>query len=242
MSSDTLSPSDRRKAAAAKLAADRVESGMVLGLGTGATATFFLHELAARLRAGTLRDLRGVPTSRQTEALARELQIPLTTLEADPILDLAVDGADEIDPDGNVIKGGGGALLREKIVAQAARRFIIVAEAGKCSDMLGVNWALPVEVIPFGWRTQADFLTALGADAKLRVRTGEGAHNADPFVTDSGNYILDSRFAPRADWTDLATALNQRAGIVEHGLFLNMAHELLIADDDGVEQRHTAVG
>lgn len=228
MSTQNASLSERRKAAAAQAAVERIDSGMTLGLGTGATASFFLHELATRLQSGTLTDIRGVPTSQRTAALAQELQIPLTTLDECPVLDLAVDGADEIDPQGNVIKGGGGALLREKIVAQAASVFIIVAEAGKCSEQLGMQWALPIEVLPFGWRTQADFLTALGAEPQLRM-DGDA-----PYQTDSGNYILDTRFQPRADWSDIAAQLNARAGIVEHGLFLGMAHELLIADDTGV--------
>ncbi|MEX1018581.1 MAG: ribose-5-phosphate isomerase RpiA [Litorilinea sp.] len=229
MSTQDLSPSDRRKAAAAHTAADRITSGMILGLGTGTTASFFLRELAHRLEAGTLADIRGVPTSRQAEELAQNLGIPLTTLESDPVLDVAVDGADEIDPRGNAIKGGGGALLREKIVAQAAKVFIIIVEAEKCSTMLGETWALPVEVIPFGWRTQSDFLARLGAQVTLRTTYNK------PFLTDSGNYILDSRFTPRANWTELAHSLKCRTGIVEHGLFLDMAHELLIADDEHVQ-------
>jgi ribose 5-phosphate isomerase A len=228
MTTSNRSAADSRKAAAAQAAADLVESGMVLGLGTGATATFLLLELAARIQSGKLSHIRGVPTSSRTEALARELAIPLTTLEEDPILDLAIDGADEIDPQGNVIKGGGGALLREKIVAQSAKVFVIVAEAGKCSPRLGTVWALPVEVIPFGWRTQADYLAAFGAEVVLRM------DGTTPFHTDSGNYILDARFAPRDSWRAIAAALESRAGIVEHGLFLRMAHHLFIADDDAV--------
>lgn len=240
MTNQALSPSDRRKDAAAKAAADRVVSGMVLGLGTGATATFFLYELARRLENGQLTDLVGVPTSTRTATQAQELGIPLTDLEANPLLDLAIDGADEIDPQGNVIKGGGGALLREKIVAQAANRFIIVAESAKCSPQLGMVWALPIEVIPFGLQTQLDFLAHLGGAPELRIADGA------PYLTDSGNYIIDCRFEPRQDWSEIAHALEARAGIVEHGLFLNMAHELLIAeggeDSGGEDSDHEDTG
>ncbi len=223
------------KQQAAEHAASFVQSGMRVGLGVGSTAIFAIHHIAARLARGDLHDILAVPCSLHVEAVARRLSIPLTTLEEHPVLDLTIDGADEVDPHLNLIKGGGAALLREKIVAQASRREIIVVDAGKLSPVLGTRWALPVEVVPFGWGSHHAALHALGAQVTLR-HTSDGT----PLVTDQGNYILDCTFGAIADPHTLAARLSARAGIVEHGLFLGMTTDLIIAGQDGI--RHVRAG
>jgi ribose 5-phosphate isomerase A len=228
VSSDQAS-ADRFKREAAARAVDLVQSGMVVGLGAGSTALWGVRLLAERLRDGTLRDVVGIPCSSQTEAEARARGVPLTTLEEHPVIDLTFDGADEVDPQLNLIKGGGGALLREKIVAQASRREVIVVDEGKLSPLLGTRWALPVEVIPFGWRSQALFLESLGAAVTLRQ-----GPNSGPFKTDEGHLILDCRFGQMHALAALAQQLAERAGIVEHGLFLGLATDLLVASAGGV--------
>jgi ribose 5-phosphate isomerase A len=210
--------------------AQYVESGMVVGLGHGSTAIHALRCIAERLREGTLHDVLGIPCSRQVEADARAEGLPLTTLNEHPAIDLTIDGADEVDPALNVIKGGGGALLREKIVAQATRREIIVVDETKLSPALCTRWSIPVEVIPYGWVTHVAFLESLGGEPTLR-RGGDGA----PFQTDQGNYILDTRFAPLADPWPLAAQMGGRAGIVEHGLFLDLAHDVIVAGAQGLQ-------
>ncbi len=153
---------------------EEVRSGMVVGLGAGTTAAFATRRIASLLQEGALRDIRGIPSSKAVAALARSLGIPLTSLEEAPEIDLTIDGADEVDPHLNLIKGGGGALLREKIVAQASRREVIVVDAEKLSPALGTRWAVPVEVFPFGWRAQEAFIKDLGAGVTLRRGQGSG--------------------------------------------------------------------
>jgi len=225
MSSD----STQQKQHAADHAATYVQSGMVIGLGTGATATLFVRRLAERIAQGKLANIVGIPTSTQIETEARRLNFPLTTLEEHPLIDLTVDGADEVDPQLNLIKGGGGALLREKIVAQASKREVIIVDETKLSPMLGTKWHVPIEVIPFGWRTQVTYLMTLGANVVLRL-----GQAGEPFVTDQGNYILDAHFGQIADPAALAQILNQRVGIVEHGLFVKLAQEVIVGTNDGV--------
>lgn len=217
------------KQQAAEYAVQFVQSGMVVGLGHGSTAIFAVRAIAERLKTGQLKDVVGIPCSRLVEQAARELELPLTTLEETPAIDLTIDGADEVDPALDLIKGGGGALLREKIVAQASRYEIIAVDEGKLVPVLGTRWAVPVEVIPFGWRSQAEYLTGLGAKVVLRLESS-GA----PFRTDQGNLILDCNFGPIANPTLLATQLKARAGIVEHGLCLGLASEVIIAGVDGI--------
>lgn len=219
---------DNFKQQAAERAVDFIESGMVVGLGAGSTALFAVKRLAQRLSAGALHNIVGVPCSIQTGDEAARLGIPLTTLDEQPVVHLTIDGADEVDPHFNVIKGGGGALLREKIVAQASQREVIVVDEGKLSERLGVRWAVPVEVLPFGWRAQARFLEALGARVTLRQNDGV------IYKTDQGNVILDSNFGPIANPAELAHQLNQRAGIVEHGLFIGLVTDLIVAGPDGI--------
>jgi ribose 5-phosphate isomerase A len=222
----------RFKRLAAECAVDSIQPGMVVGLGTGSTAAFVVRRLAALRAEGKLTDVVGVPTSRETEALARSLGVPLTTLEEHPVVDLTIDGADEVDPELRLIKGGGGALLREKIVAEASRREFIVVDVGKLSPRLGTRWPVPVEVLPFGWRSQALFLEGLGA----RITRREG-RDGTPFRTDQGNFILDCAFGPLERPEELAARLEARAGIMAHGLFLGLTSELWVAGPTGVEHR-----
>ncbi len=214
-----------------------VESGMVVGLGHGSTAIFAHRKLAALLASGELRDVVGVPCSSQVERQAQSLGIPLTTLDANPLIDITIDGADEVDPACNVIKGGGGALLREKIVAQATLREIMVVDASKLSDKLGMQWEVPVEVVQFGWQAQVSYLRSLGAEVTVRCEP-DGSHR----VTDQGNLILDCAWGPLEDAWELDATLNRRAGIVEHGLFLGLVTDVIVAGPDGVEHRRCEKG
>lgn len=221
---------DELKHAAAERAVTFIRSGTVIGLGTGSTVRPLLELLAARLRSDELEQVIAVPTSEDTAARCRAHGIPLTTLDEHPRLDLAIDGADEVGPGLDLIKGLGGALLREKLVARAARRFIVIADESKRVRKLGTHVPVPVEVIPFGWTTHLDFFERLGAEPVLR-RTADG----EPYRTDGGHYIVDCRF-PRgiADPPALARALARRPGIVEDGLFLKLARVAVIAGAKGV--------
>lgn len=217
------------KQQAAERAVESVQSGMVVGLGTGSTAIFATRRIAQLISEGKLKNITGAATSRATEAEARWLGIPLLEDDLPREVDVTIDGADEVDARLNLIKGGGGALLREKVVAQASRRVIIVADESKLSEHLGMKFKLPVEVLPFGWRAQLRYLESLGAKAVVR----QAASGSD-FTTDSGNLILDCSFGPISDPAALASKLDQRAGIVEHGLFLGIATEVIIAGPNGV--------
>jgi len=224
---------ERWKKEAAEAAVELVRPGMVIGLGHGSTARYALLKIAELLRTGKLWDIKGVPCSKKVEEEAKALGIPLTTLEEHPELDLTIDGADEIDPKLNVIKGGGGAMLREKIVAQATRYEVIVADDTKFSPRLGTRAPVPVEVLPFGWRTHLRFLESLGARVSLRVNA-----NGTPFLTDQGNYVLDCYFGPIQDVDGLAKELDLRAGIVGHGLFVGLVDEVFLAGPSGVRRLH----
>jgi ribose 5-phosphate isomerase A len=217
----------KRDAAEAAIEAE-VRSGMALGLGTGSTAMWLLEGLAARLASGALAGIVGVPTSEATAARCRELGIPLASLEQRPQLDLAIDGADEISPDLDLIKGLGGAHLREKVVAASAARFVVVADDSKLVSRLGERAPLPVEVIAFAEPLCGRLLRDAGWEPSLRAPGGE------PFLTDEGNHILDCR---RGDWSDprrLAAELQAMTGVVEHGMFLGMAAAAYVATPDGV--------
>jgi ribose 5-phosphate isomerase A len=220
---------DELKQAAAAEAVAMVNPGMVLGLGAGSTSLWALRLLAVRIAAGELPGVRGVPCAADIAEAARELAVPLTTLEDDPVLDLTIDGADEVDAGLNLIKGGGGALLREKIVAQASRREVIIVDESKLSRRLGEKWAVPVEVLPFGWRSAGLHLEGLGA--RVVRRGGE-----EPFVTDQGNYILDCHFGPMGDPGALGRAVRAKAGVIEHGLFVGLAQEVIVAAPGGVRR------
>ncbi len=216
------------KRRAAEAAVDRVKDGMVLGLGTGSTVRYAIERLGRRVAEGW--ELAGVPTSRATAELARELQIPLTTLDEHPSLDLTIDGADEVDPRLNLIKGLGGALLREKIVAAASEAFLVVVDEGKMVGGLGERAPLPVEVLPFGARRTRSWLETLGCEPTLH-RTGEA-----PFRTDNGNYVIHCRFDGIADPLELAGRLKEIPGVIEHGLFLEMADAVFVGTAAGVKE------
>lgn len=217
------------KRAAAEKAVDLIEDGMILGLGTGSTARHVLQVIAERRGRGELQRIIGVPTSRATHDFATELGIPLSTLDDNPRLDLAIDGADEVDPDMNLIKGLGGALLWEKIVANAAERLVIVVDENKLVEILCARAPVPIEVVKFAWTTHLGFLEDLGGQAARREKDGE------PFVTDSGNYIIDCTFADGlSDAWQLELELQQRPGIVESGLFLDMAESVIVAAAGGI--------
>jgi ribose 5-phosphate isomerase A len=217
------------KQLAAEAAMPFIKSGMVVGLGTGSTADYFLKALGDALAAGKLRDVRGVPTSVQSDRRARELGIPIVTLLDHPRPDVTVDGADEVDPQLNCIKGLGGALLREKIVAQATAQLIIVVDGSKAVQKLGTRSPLPVEVAPFMYQAHEPFLRSLGAEPVLRKNA-----DGNPYVTDNGNYIYDCRFKAIEDPAGLQKKLKERAGIVESGLFINLAKLAIVADEKGV--------
>lgn len=220
----TLTPQDLAKQAAAVRATDAIVSNTVIGLGTGSTMRFVLEELARRLHDGRLSNVMGVPTSEKTTALAHVLGIPLTSLAEHPRLALAVDGADEIDPGLNLVKGLGGALLREKIVAAAADEFLVVADDSKLVAQLGSRAPLPIEVLEFAVPLVQRRLGSLPGRPVLRTVGG------DPFVTDEGNLILDFYCGPIADAWSLDIALRQIPGVVDHGLFLGMATAVFVAD------------
>lgn len=216
------------KQQAAEKAVEFVQSGMVVGLGTGSTAIFATRRIAQLIHHGQLKNILGFATSKVVWKEAKKLGIPMMSEEMTNNLDLTIDGADEVDPDLNLIKGRGGALLREKIAAQASRRVIVVADESKLSPRLGTLHAVPVEVISFGWRSQLRYLESLGAKVEVR-------YNADGsvFATDSGNMILDCNFGPIGNPAELAAKLKARAGIAEHGLFLGLATDMVVAGKDG---------
>jgi ribose 5-phosphate isomerase A len=219
-----MSDQQELKRRAAEEAVTFVSSGMVLGLGTGSTAALAVEAIGRRVAQGEIQDVVGIPTSTRTGDLARSLGIPLTTLEDHPVVDVTIDGADQVDPQGNLIKGGGGALLWEKIVAAASRKYIIVVDESKLVDRLGVGFAVPVEVMPFGWATHVEAIRALEGEPALRV-----AADGQPYLTDGGHYILDVLF--RGGLTDpvaVDRAIQQRPGVVETGLFLGMAPHVIV--------------
>jgi ribose 5-phosphate isomerase A len=219
------------KKAAAEYAVRYVESGMTVGLGTGSTTIFAIRRVGALLQSGGLKDIVGFATSRASWDAAVALNIPMLPDNLPQSIDVTIDGADEVDPQLNLIKGGGGALLREKLVAQATAREIIVVDDSKLSAQLGTLHALPIEVLPFGWLSQARFLKSLGAKYVVRQTAG-----GEEYRTDQGNMILDCEFGPIADAAKLAHQLEARAGIVEHGLFLGLTHLVVVSSANGIRE------
>jgi len=217
------------KQLAAEKAVTLVQSGMAVGLGTGSTAIFATRKIGELLAHRDLKDIVAVATSQNTAEEARKLNIPMMDDSIPHPLDLTIDGADEVDPYFQLIKGGGGALTREKIVAQASARVVIVVDESKLSERLGTRFRLPVEVLNFGWRSQSQYIEALGASVSVRKHS-----DGTTFATDSGNLILDCDFGPIADPRALALKLGGRAGIIEHGLFLGIATDLVIAGENGL--------
>jgi len=225
-----LKRADQEKEATARASLRFIKSGQVVGLGTGSTAASFIRLLAEQVKNG-LR-IRGIPTSVRSRELAESLGIPLTTLDECQEIDVTVDGADEVDPELRLIKGGGGALLREKVVASATKHLVIVADATKQVPRLG-KFPLPVEVIRFAQALVAKKIAALGADVRLRLQA-----NGTPYVTDESNHIFDCRFDEIADADNLARQLSDMPGIVEHGLFIGMASTVLLAKGDEIVELH----
>ncbi|WP_374688666.1 ribose-5-phosphate isomerase RpiA [Promineifilum sp.] len=223
-----MSDLETLKRQAAERAVEYVASGMVVGLGTGSTAVHAVRRIGALLAEGRLQRIVGIPTAEVTAREAERAGVPLGTLDDHPSVDITIDGADEIDPQLNLIKGLGGALLREKIVAAASRRLIIVADAGKRVEQLGTRAPVPVEVIPFARRPAADYLTSLGARVVERRRDGQ------LFRTDEGNLILDCHFPGLTDPRGMAQLIRAQPGVVEHGLFLGLATEAIVAGERGV--------
>jgi ribose 5-phosphate isomerase A len=221
------------KERAARAAVEYVKDGYVVGLGTGSTARYVVLALGERVRAGL--QIRGVPTSRETAELARQQGISLIDKDNAWIIDVAIDGADQVDPNLNLIKGGGGALLKEKIVAASAKRFIVMVDHTKRVPILGGSFPLPIEIIPFGWGSTAREIETL---TKSRVALRE--RNGAPFHTEAGNMIVDVHLARIDQPRDLEIALNQIPGIVETGLFVNRTDVLIVGTPQGVETQHAS--
>jgi ribose 5-phosphate isomerase A len=216
------------KEAAGRAAAQLVTDGEIVGLGTGSTAYFAVVALGERVKEGL--KIVGIPTSENTAKLARSVGIPLTTLDEQPQIDITIDGADEVDPQLRLIKGGGGALTREKVIASASKRMVVVADSSKAVPVLG-KFPLPVEVIAFARTVVENKIKSLGGSPKLRMRA-----DGHPFITDNGNQILDCSFGPILDPTGMAQVLSDTPGIVEHGLFIGLAKLALVGRGTSVEE------
>ncbi len=223
---------DQEKEAAGRASLKFVHDGNVVGLGTGSTAAYAVRGLGEKVAAGL--KISGIPTSVKTAELARSLGIPLTTFDETQVIDVTIDGADEFDPHLNLTKGGGGALLREKIIASASKQVVIIADSSKQVTVLG-KFPLPVEVIPFAEALVAKKISALGATVKLRQRA-----DGKTFITDEGHHILDCHFGQIPDPPSLARKLSDMPGIVEHGLFIGMASVVLLAKGNNVQELRKA--
>ena len=223
---------DQMKQAVAAAATEQIQSGMVVGLGSGSTAALMIQALGAKLKRGELSDITGVTTSFQGEVLAAELGIPLKSLNAIERIDLAIDGADEVDPSFQLIKGGGACHVQEKLVARRAERFVVVVDSTKLVDRLNLGFLLPVEVLPGAWRQVQAQLAELDGEAQLRM----AVKKAGPVVTDQGNLVLDVRFAGGiADPAGLEKEINNLPGVLENGLFVNLTDQVLVGEiADGV--------
>lgn len=227
-----MSDKEVLKEQAGRYAVRFIEDGMTIGLGTGSTVKYFLIALGEKLHSGKLKSIQAVSSSIWTDGLAGASGIPLVSFGETPGLDLTVDGADEVDPDLQLIKGGGGALMREKVLAQASTRYIIIIDDSKYSPHLGTHWSVPVEVIPFAVPVEHRYLEDQGA--QVTIRPGKDGH---PFLTDQQNYILDCNFGSIEDPHQLARLLDARAGILAHGLFLDFTTDLIMAGPGKVEHR-----
>ena len=223
---------DQMKQAVAAAATEQIQSGMVVGLGSGSTAALMIQALGAKLKRGELSDITGVTTSFQGEVLAAELGIPLKSLNAIERIDLAIDGADEVDPSFQLIKGGGACHVQEKLVARRAERFVVVVDATKLVERLNLGFLLPVEVLPGAWRQVQAQLTEMGGEAQLRM----AVKKAGPVVTDQGNLVLDVKFAGGiGDPAGLEKEINNLPGVLENGLFVNLTDQVLVGEiTDGV--------
>jgi ribose 5-phosphate isomerase A len=209
-----------------KAAAALVKSNSIVGLGTGSTTAYAIQYIGERLKSGELKDIVGVPTSFQAEVLAKQYGIPLTTLDAIAHIDIAIDGADEVDPQKNLIKGGGAAHTREKVVDYLANQFVVVVDGGKMVDKLGSSFAVPVEVIPMAMTPVMNAIKKLGGKPELRM----GVKKAGPVITDQGNMVIDVRFDDIPDPVNLEKTLNNIPGVLENGIFVNCADIVLIGE------------
>jgi ribose 5-phosphate isomerase A len=209
-----------------KVAADRVQSGNIVGLGTGSTTAFMIQFLGDRLKSGDLKDIKGIPTSFQSSVLAKEYGIPLTTLDEVDRIDIAIDGADEVDPQKNLIKGGGAAHTREKIVDALAKEFIVVVDSSKMVDKLGSTFLLPVEVLPMAITPVMRAIEKLGGKPQLRM----GVKKAGPVITDQGNMVIDVKFDSIDNPAELEKTLNNIPGVLENGLFVGLATTILVGE------------
>ena len=223
---------NQMKQAVAEAAVEQFRDGMIVGLGSGSTAALMIKGLGQRLASGQLKDIVGVTTSFQGEVLAAELGIPLRSLNAVDRIDLAIDGADEVDPAFQLIKGGGACHVQEKLVAARAERFVVVVDSTKLVERLNLEFLLPVEVLPGAWRQVQQQLSAMNGTAELRM----AQRKAGPVVTDQGNLVLDVRFEGGiSDSVDLERSINNIPGVLENGLFVNLADEVLVGEvNDGV--------
>ena len=224
------------KQAVAKAAVDQIQNGMILGLGSGSTAALMIEALALKIKSGEIKDVVGVTTSFQGEVLASELGIPLKSLSSVSEIDLAIDGADEVDPKFQLIKGGGASHVQEKLVAALAKKFIVVVDSSKLVDKLNLDFQLPVEVLPSAWKQVQKSLEELGGAGNLRM----APKKAGPIVTDQGNLILDLTFRNGIDQPELLESqINNIPGVLENGLFVNLTDEVLVGkvrnEDVGVE-------
>ncbi|RZC49768.1 hypothetical protein C5167_018192 [Papaver somniferum] len=231
---------DELKKIAAYKAVEYVESGMVLGLGTGSTAYYAVNRIGELLKQGKLNNITGIPTSKKTEEQAISLGIPLSDLDAHPVLDLAIDGADEVDRYLNLVKGRGGSLLREKMVEGACRKFVVIVDESKMvMNLGGSGLAMPVEIVPFCWNFTATRLQNLFADAGCVAKLRRVAETGKPFLTDNANYIVDLYF--EREIGDLKVASDEilrLAGVVEHGMFIDMATTVIVAGECGITVRN----
>ncbi|MCU0519009.1 MAG: ribose-5-phosphate isomerase RpiA [Oscillatoria sp. Prado101] len=209
-----------------KAAADRVQSGTIVGLGTGSTTAYALQYLGERLKTGDLKDIQGIPTSFQAEVLAKQYGIPLVTLNDVDRIDVAIDGADEVDPNKNLIKGGGAAHTREKIVDSLAEQFIVVVDSSKLVDKLGSTFLLPVEVLPMAMTPVMRAIEKLGGKPQLRM----GVKKAGPVITDQGNFVIDVKFDSIDNPAELEKTLNNIPGVLENGLFVGVATVVLVGE------------
>ena len=209
-----------------KAAASLIKSNSIVGLGTGSTTAYAIQFIGERLKSGEIKDIVGVPTSFQAEVLSKQYGIPLTTLDAIDHIDIAIDGADEVDPQKNLIKGGGAAHTREKVVDYLANQFIVVVDSGKLVDKLGAVFAVPVEVIPMAVTPVMNAIAKLGGKPELRM----GVKKAGPVVTDQGNLVVDVKFDDIPDPVNLEKTLNNIPGVLENGIFVNCADKVLIGE------------